>query len=102
MLFRSEACITRPDGAIGARVTLPGNLRPDVRLFSESQSRVLVSLPQTALSRLQDLARAADIPLALLGTVGGTDLDISNYLRLPTDLLQREWRTALARQLNER
>jgi phosphoribosylformylglycinamidine synthase len=96
----AEACITRPDGAFGARVTLPGNTRPDVWLFGESQSRVLVSLPQTALSRLQDLARTADIPLALLGTVGGTDLDISNYLRLPADLLRREWRTALAQRLN--
>lgn len=96
----AEACITKPDGPIGAQVTLPGNLRPDILLFSESQSRVLASLPQTAFARLQKLARAADVSLTLLGTVGGTDLTISNYLQLPTDLLQREWRTALARQLN--
>ena len=96
----AEACITRPDGTIGAQVALPGNLRPDILLFSESQSRALASLPQVAFSRLQELARAADVPLTFLGTVGGTDLAISNYLRLPTDMLQREWRSALARQLN--
>lgn len=96
----AEACITRPDGAIGAQVMLPGNLRPDILLFSESQSRVVASLPRAAFSRLQALAREADVPLALLGTVGGPDLAINNYLRLPTDLLQREWRTALAQQLN--
>ena len=96
----AEACITRPDGTIGAQVALPGNLRPDILLFSESQSRALASLPQAAFSRLQELARAADVPLTFLGTVGGTDLAISNYLRLPTDILQREWRTALAQQLN--
>jgi phosphoribosylformylglycinamidine synthase len=96
----AEACITKPDEPIGAQVTLPGNLRPDILLFSESQSRVLVSLPQASFPRFQELARAADVPLALLGTVGGPDLAINDYLRLPTDLLQREWRTALARQLN--
>jgi phosphoribosylformylglycinamidine synthase len=96
----AEACITRPEGAIGARITLTGDLRPDALLFGESQSRVLVSLPQAALPRLQELARAADLPLTVLGEVGGTDLDIAGYLRLPVEMLQCEWCTALAQQLN--
>ena len=96
----AEACITRPEGAIGARLTLTGDLRPDALLFGESQSRVLVSLPQAALPRLQELARAADLPFGVLGEVGGIDLDIIGYLRLPVALLQREWRTALAQQLH--
>jgi len=96
----AEACITRPGGAIGARVTLSGDVRPDALLFSESQSRVLVSLPQAALPRLRALARTADLPLTVLGEVGGTELEITGYLRLPVALLQREWRTALAQKLN--
>ncbi len=96
----AEACITRPEGAIGARITLTGDLRPDALLFGESQSRVVVSLPHAALPRLQELARTAELPLTVLGEVGGTDLDIVGYLRLPVETLQREWRTALARQLN--
>ena len=97
----AEACITRPEGAIGARITITGDLRPDALLFGESQSRVLVSLPQAALPRLQELARAADLPLTVLGEVGGADLDIAGYLWLPVALLQREWRTALAQQINK-
>ncbi|MEW6299393.1 MAG: phosphoribosylformylglycinamidine synthase subunit PurL [Thermodesulfobacteriota bacterium] len=95
----AESCISRPDGAIGARVQLPGGLRPDVLLFSESQSRVLVSVPPPALARLQALARSASLPLFILGEVGGTELDILGYCRLPVGMLRREWRTALARRL---
>ena len=54
-----------------------GDLRPDALLFGESQSRVLVSLPQATLPRLQALARAAELPLVVLGEVGGADLDIT-------------------------
>jgi phosphoribosylformylglycinamidine synthase len=96
----AEACITRPEGVLGARVTLSGEMRPDALLFGESQSRVLVSLPHTALPRLQELARAVNLPLIVLGEVGGTDLDIAGYVRVPVNVLQREWRTALAKQLN--
>jgi phosphoribosylformylglycinamidine synthase II len=95
----AEACITRPEEAIGARVTLSGNLRPDALLFGESQSRVLVSLPQDALPRLQTLAHMAEVSLTVLGEVGGIDLDIAGYLRLPVSMLQQEWRTALAQKL---
>jgi phosphoribosylformylglycinamidine synthase len=98
----AEACITHPEKPLGARVTLNGNIRPDALLFAESQSRVLVSLSHTALARLQELARSADLSCTVLGEVGGSDLDIAGYLRLPVDMLQQEWRTALARQLNRR
>jgi phosphoribosylformylglycinamidine synthase subunit PurL len=96
----AEACITRPEKTIGARVTVSSNLRPDALLFGESQSRVLVSFPQASLPRLQELARTADLSLTVLGEVGGTELEIAGYLRLSVDMLQEEWRTALARQLS--
>jgi len=96
----AEACITRPEEAIGARIAITGDLRADALLFGESQSRVLGSLPPAALPRLQELTRAANLPLTVLGEVGGTDLEIGGYLRLPVEMLQREWRTALVQKLN--
>jgi phosphoribosylformylglycinamidine synthase subunit PurL len=96
----AEACITRPEGVLGAQVTLPGSFRPDVTLFGESQSRVIVSLSPDKLSRLDQLAKAQQVPYIIIGEVGGTDLNIDNYLQLPVDTLRSEWRTALARQLN--
>jgi phosphoribosylformylglycinamidine synthase len=94
----AEACITRPGNTIGARVTLNGNIVD--QLFGESQSRVLVSLSPAALPRLQELARTADLPLTVLGEVGGADLEINGYLRASVDMLQQKWRTALARKLD--
>jgi phosphoribosylformylglycinamidine synthase len=96
----AEACISRPEKAIGARVALKGDMRPDALFFGESQSRVLASLPRTALPRLQELARAADVSLTELGEVGGAELDVQGYLRAPVDMLRNEWRTALSRKLN--
>jgi phosphoribosylformylglycinamidine synthase len=95
----AEAFISRPHEAPGARVTIANELRPDITLFGESQSRVLVSLAHDALPRLQEIAHAAALPLQVLGEVGGADLDIAGYLRLPVYRLQQEWRTALARRL---
>lgn len=95
----AEACITRPEGPLGARVTLSETLRPDVALFGESQSRVIISLSRHTLSRVEQLAKAQRVPYTVLGEVGGTDLVITNCLQLPVQNLQQEWRTALARQL---
>jgi phosphoribosylformylglycinamidine synthase len=96
----AEACITRPEGPLGARVTLPATFRPDVALFGESQSRVIVSLSPDKLSRLEQLAQGQQLPYTILGEVGGTDLIIDGYLQLPAHMLRSEWRTALARQLS--
>ena len=98
----AEACITRPDQPLGARVTLSNDIdgiRPDALLFGESQSRVLVSLPRTSLPRLQELTQSADLSLAILGEVGGLDLDIAGYLRLPINMLKQKWSTALVKQI---
>ncbi|MBM4255205.1 MAG: phosphoribosylformylglycinamidine synthase subunit PurL [Deltaproteobacteria bacterium] len=95
----AEACITRPEGPLGARVTLSETLRPDVALFGESQSRVIISLSRHTLSRVEQRAKAQRVPYTVLGEVGGTDLVITNCLQLPVQNLQQEWRTALARQL---
>jgi phosphoribosylformylglycinamidine (FGAM) synthase-like enzyme len=96
----AEACTTHPRKPLGARVTLPPGLRPDALLFSESQSRVLVSLSTIAVPRLQSLAEVAHVPLSILGIVGGSDLNIDGYLRISVSILQETWQTALARQLS--
>ena len=111
----AEACISGPT-ALGAQVRLVGAGRPDAQLFGESQSRVLVSLPEAKLARLQTLAGAADLPCLILGRVGGSVLELqvdaaeqssetraastpAGGIRLPVARLEHEWRTALARQL---
>jgi phosphoribosylformylglycinamidine synthase len=59
---------------VGARVTLPGE-DPVVALFSESTGRVLVTVPPEDEDAF--LARCSDVPVARLGVVGGTALQVA-------------------------
>jgi phosphoribosylformylglycinamidine synthase len=77
----AESCIT---GNIGAHLELPdtvensANTRLDAVLFGETQSRIVLSTQPEHLTRLQELARAAGVPLSYLGLVGGGRLTIAD------------------------
>ncbi|WDT80041.1 MAG: phosphoribosylformylglycinamidine synthase subunit PurL [Candidatus Manganitrophus sp.] len=72
----AESCILSPT-SLGAMIALdPGTIRPDAYLFGESQSRILVSVPERSLSRLQALIAEAGVGHSVLGTTGGGSLDI--------------------------
>lgn len=66
----AESCIS---GAKGATVDVSTELRPDMALFSESQSRILLSVSAGDVNELQQLAEAAGVPMQVLGEV--TDAD---------------------------
>ena len=95
----AEACISHPRQALGARVTLTGDLRPDALLFGESQSRAVVSVRPPDWERLKALLRTSALPFSVLGEVGGTDLEIVGYMKIATAALRQQWQTALAQQL---
>lgn len=72
----AESCILSPT-SLGAMIALDtGTIRPDAYLFGESQSRILVSVPERSLSRLQALIAEAGVGHSVLGTTGGGSLDI--------------------------
>ncbi|MDF2682270.1 MAG: phosphoribosylformylglycinamidine synthase subunit PurL [Brevibacillus sp.] len=61
----------------GAQVTLKSALRPDVLLFSESQSRILLSASNDQVEALLALAAEHGVPAGQIGTTGGEKLVIS-------------------------
>ncbi|KQL45154.1 phosphoribosylformylglycinamidine synthase [Brevibacillus choshinensis] len=61
----------------GAQVTLESALRPDVLLFSESQSRILLSASNDQVEALLALAAEHGVPAGQIGTTGGESLVIS-------------------------
>jgi phosphoribosylformylglycinamidine synthase len=107
----AESCIT---GNIGARLELPdtvefaANTRLDAVLFGETQSRIVISTQPENLPRLQELARAAGVPLSYLGLVGGERLMISDnragalraIVEAPLDELSTAYRGAIARLMS--
>ncbi len=103
-----ESC-TAPDGipaddasrnvsSIGVRVTLPDAwraLRPDAALFGESQSRIVVSLPEAQWGALEDVAKRHGIPLSRLGITGGDRVAIEPYLDVPLSQARTRYETGL-------
>src|SRR5581483_11769705 len=72
----AESCILSP-GRMGAMITVePEAMRLDAFLFSESQSRIIVTVKEENLKRLLQLIKEAPLPHSILGTTGGGDLKI--------------------------
>lgn len=93
----AEACMGGPGRGMGAVVDTPGDGRPDVLLFGESHSRIVVSLKEEDYGRLQALASKEGVPAAVIGRVGGTHLVIGDLVRAPVERLRDLWSTGLER-----
>jgi phosphoribosylformylglycinamidine synthase len=95
----AEACIAGPDEPVGAEVEMEAAIRPDAWLFGESQSRILLSVRRKHVNRLRDLARAAEVPLTVLGEVRGRRLRIGSLIDVNAADLRRAWADALQRRM---
>ncbi len=84
-----------PTGWLGAALRVPFPARKDFVLFGESASRVVVSLPPSAMERLEAIAREEGAPLVVLGAVGGDRLEIQGALSVEVTALGEAWRAAL-------
>ncbi|MFD1954876.1 phosphoribosylformylglycinamidine synthase subunit PurL [Paenibacillus thailandensis] len=70
----AESCIS---GGIGATADVKTELRPDQVLFSETQSRILLSAKPEQAEALQAYLTEQGVANAAIGKVGGTSLTIS-------------------------
>lgn len=92
----AESCIS---GGVGAEVALESSLRADVALFSESQSRILLSaLPEQA-EKLMDYIASRGVPVQRIGVVGGSSLAFSvngaAAINRPVKELAQVWEDAI-------
>jgi phosphoribosylformylglycinamidine synthase len=89
--------------ALGATVTLDGELSPAASLFGETPSRVLVSFEEAQRTRLERIAAQAGAPLKVIGRVGGALLRITagGAERVSQDVSELEalWRDSLGSRL---
>ena len=102
----AECCLF---GEVGARVTLddiPGCVggRPDITLFGEAPTLVIVSAAPGASRSLQALCQDAGVPCTVLGTVGGDRLQAtvaSEGIDLPLSALHAAFDGGLSKALAE-
>ncbi|MDU4697107.1 MAG: phosphoribosylformylglycinamidine synthase subunit PurL [Paenibacillus sp.] len=88
----AESCIS---GGIGAKVNVASELRSDYTLFSESQSRILLSASPEKAAALEKLLAERGVTAARIGVVEGSELNVAvngtGVLSKPVEQLKRVW-----------
>ena len=90
----AESCIT---GNIGFTGSFAKSGRWDAALFGETESRIVVSLPEDRLTQLQRLCSDEGVPCVVLGRVGGSRLNLGSSIDLDLDDVEDEWSGGLER-----
>ncbi|MGG3508087.1 phosphoribosylformylglycinamidine synthase subunit PurL [Paenibacillus lautus] len=97
----AESCIS---GNVGASVQWSTDLRHDVALFSESQSRIVLSVSPDHKNALEKLLQEAGVPFTALGVVGGNKLSINingaSALEESVEALKSVWEDAIPCLMN--
>jgi len=101
----AECCLSAPEGTFGAEIILEQQgLRRDSLLFGESQSRIVLSVKPGDVEAVKTLAAASDVPVSVLGSVGGPRLTVAirgnqgktaTWIDRPCRDLDAIWRGAL-------
>ena len=92
----AECCISHPDKPLGVRIETHEMIRGDALLFSESQSRIVVSLPEQKIARLKEIAAQHNVPMQVIGSVGGNRFTIQPLVQLPVEDLHAIWSNGLS------
>jgi phosphoribosylformylglycinamidine synthase subunit PurL len=97
----AESCIS---GELGAEVSLSTDLRADFALFSESQSRILLSVNPEKLSALEAVLNEQGVPHQAIGTVKGNALNIQvngkTVVNASVERLEKVWKDAIPCLMN--
>ena len=86
-------------GGLGARIEVETGLDPVSWLFSESQSRFVVTMREDDLGAMRTLAEARSVTLGVLGRTGGDRLTINDWIDLTIDEMKTAREEALERLL---
>lgn len=84
---------------LGAKIDFTTHLRPDLALFSESQSRILLSAKPAQAAALEAWLAEQGVPAQKLGTVGGDELAIAvnghTAIQASVNEFRKEWKEAI-------
>jgi phosphoribosylformylglycinamidine synthase len=104
----AECCFAPGDAGalLGAEVNLEGQGPMETVLFGERGGRVIVSVAQSAIARVQDIAREYGVAARRIGRVGGGELRIRHNgtmaVRGPVEEFRDIWASGLQQALEWR
>ena len=90
----AESCIA---GNIGFTASFAISGRWDAALFGETESRIVVSLPEDRLTQLREICSDEGVPSVALGRIGGNRFVVGSSLDLDLDDVEDEWSGGLER-----
>lgn len=98
----TECCISQRGRFIGATIRTKSNLRPDCLLFGETQSRVIITCDPADAETLTKHFNVREVPVTMLGTVGGDRLVIDGLIDADLNELADAYYNALPSIMDEK
>jgi len=97
----AESLLGTLNKPLGAQVNLQfgTDVRRDVLLFGESQSRVLVTVDSAKELELESRAKASGVPCFRIGKVTRSGLRVNAWIHLDSEEIERTYRTAIPRRM---
>ncbi len=83
----AECCIINEEKMVGAEINIPIKSRNDFSYFSETQSRIIVSVSPDNKAEFGKLIQSSKQPFSHIGKVGGSSLKINNDINITVDKL---------------
>ncbi len=100
MCTLAECCIINQEKPIGAHVHIPVKTREDFSFFSESQSRVIISVNPDNQEKFEEAASKSFTPFVLIGETGGKSLNVNDQYDYPFQLLFDLYYSAIPKRMN--
>ena len=100
MCALAECCIINQEKPIGAHVHIPVKTREDFSFFSESQSRVIISVNPDNQEKFEEAASKSFTPFVLIGETGGKSLNVNDQYNYPFQLLIDLYYSAIPKRMN--
>jgi len=96
----AECCIINVENKMGAEVNIPVKSRDDLSFFSESQSRIVVSIDEKSKTDFENLLNKKKQYYILIGRTGGNSLRINEKLEIDVDKLADIYYNTISRIMN--
>ncbi len=96
----AECCIINENKKIGVSVNIPVKTREDLSFFSESQSRVIISVSPEKKEEAESLLDLMKQSFKLLGVAGGSTFEINSKYKFSTDDLAGLYHSTISSIMN--
>ncbi len=96
----AECCILDAENLIGAEVEIPINTREDFSLFSESQSRVIVTVSEKDTAAFEKILAESFTPFLCIGRTKGKSLVINEKYSFDINILSDLYYNAIQKLMN--